>query len=303
MELLVGMRYWTEQTVVVDVQLLSHVQLFATLWNAASHVPLSFNISRGRLQFMSIESVMPSKHLVLCHALLLPSLFPSIRVFSSESALGFRWPKYWSFGFSNSPSDEYLELISFRINWFDLLAVQGTLKCLLQYHNSKASIVWHSVFFMVWLSQLYMTLEKIIALTIWTFVSKMMSLHFNTLSKFVIAFPPRGKRLLVSWLQSPSTVILEPKKRKSVSFYFSISICHEVMGLDAMIFVFWMLSFKPAFSLSSFTFIKRLISSSSLSARRAPLHIWGYWHFSWQSWFQLVLHPAQHFAWCTLCLS
>ena len=160
MELVVGMRYWTEQKVVIDVQLVSHVQLFATPWTAACQVPLSFTVSRGWLKFMSIELVRPSKHLVLCHPFLFPSLFPSIRVFSSESALGIRWPKYWSFGFSNSPSDGYSELISFRIVWFDVLAVQGTLKCLLQHHNSKASILWHSAFFMVQHSHPYMTLKK-----------------------------------------------------------------------------------------------------------------------------------------------
>ena len=148
---------------------------------------------------MSIESVMPSSHLILCHPLLLlPSIFPSIRVFSNESALCIRWPKYWSFSFSISPSNEYLGLISFRIDWFDLLAVQGTLKSLLQHYSSKKSILQCSVFFMVQLSQPYMTTGKPIALTRWTFVGKVMSLLFNMLSGLVITFLPRSKRLLIS---------------------------------------------------------------------------------------------------------
>ena len=164
---------------------------------------------------MSIESMMPSNHLILCHPLLLlPSIFPSIRVFSNESALRIRWPKYWSFSFNISPSNDYLGLISFRMNWLDLLAVQGTLKSLLQYHSSKTSILWHSAFFTVQLSHPYMTIGEIIALTRWTFVGKVMSLLFNILSRLVITFLPRSKRLLISWLQSPSAVILEPKKIK-----------------------------------------------------------------------------------------
>ena len=161
---------------------------------------------------MSIESMMPSNHLILCHPLLLPSIFPSIRVFSSESALCIRWPKYWSFSFNTSPSNEYSGLISFRIDRFDLLAVQGTLSSLLQYCSSKASILQHSAFFMVQLSHPYMTTGKTIALTIRTFVSKIMSLLFNMLSRLVIAFIPRSKRLLISWLQSSSIAVLEPKK-------------------------------------------------------------------------------------------
>ena len=150
---------------------------------------------------MSIESVMPSNRLILCHALLLlPSIFSSIWVLSSESAFHIRWPKYWSFSFSISPSNEYSDLISFRINLFDLLAVQGTLKSCLQHHSLKASVLQHSAFFMVQLSHPYITTGKIIALTRWTFVGKVMSLLFNMLSRFVIAFLPRSKRLLVSWL-------------------------------------------------------------------------------------------------------
>ena len=152
---------------------------------------------------MFIESVMPSNHLILCHPLLLPSVFPSIGVFSSESVLCIRWPEYWSFNFSLSLSNEYSGLISFRIKWFNLFAVQQALKSLLQHHNSKASVLLHSVFFMVQLSHPYMTPGRTIAFTIWTFVSKVMSLLFNTLSRFVIAFLPRIRHLLISWLQSP----------------------------------------------------------------------------------------------------
>ena len=162
------------------------------------------------------------------------SILNSIRVFSNESALPIRWPKYWSF--SISPSNKYLELISFRIDWLDLLAVLETLKRVFQHHNSKASILWHSVFFMVQLSHLYMTTGKTIALNIGTFVSKVMSLLFTMLSKLVIALLPRSKHLSISWLKSPSAAILEPRKINSVTV--SPSICHEVMGLDAMIFVF-----------------------------------------------------------------
>ena len=162
---------------------------------------------------------MPSNHLILCHPLLLlPSIFPSIRVFFNESALHIRWPKYWSFSFSISPSNQYSGLISFRIDWFDLLAVQGTLKSLLQRHISKASILPHSAFFIVQLSHPYMTTEKTIALTRQTFVGKAMSLLFNVLSSLVITFLPRSKHLFISWLQSPSAVILEPPK-KSVALF------------------------------------------------------------------------------------
>ena len=160
---------------------------------------------------------MPSNHLILCRLLLLlPSIFPSIRVFSDESALRIRWPKYWSFSFSISPSKEHPGLSSFRMDWLDLLAVQGTLKSLLQHHRSKASILWHSAFFTVQLSHLYMTTGKTIALTRQTFVGKAMSLLFNMLSRLVITFLPRNKCLLISWVQSPSAVILEPKKAETL---------------------------------------------------------------------------------------
>ena len=169
--------------------------------------------SRSLLKLMSIESVMPSNHLVLCHPLLrLPSIFPSIRVFSNESVLCIRWPKYWSFSFSISPSNEYSGLISFRMGYLDLLAVQETLKSLLQHHSSKASVLLCSAFFIVQLSHPYMTTGKTIPLTRRTFVGKGMSLLFNMLSRLVIAFLPRSKHLLISWLHSPSAVILEPKK-------------------------------------------------------------------------------------------
>ena len=181
---------------------------------------------------------MPSNHLILCHPLLPPPIFPSIRVFSKESVLCIRWPKYWSFSFNISPSNEHPGLISFRMDWLDLLAVQQTLKSLLQHHNLKALILPHSAFFMVQLSHPYMTTGKTIALTRWTFVSKVMSLLFNMLSRLVITFLPRSKYLLILWLQSPPTVILEPQKRKSDTFStVSPSISHEVMGPDAMIFV------------------------------------------------------------------
>ena len=160
---------------------------------------------------MSIESVMPSNHLILCHTLLLlPSIFLNIRVFSNESALHIRWPKYWSFSFSISPSNEYSRLISFRMDWLDLLAVQRTLKSLLQHHSSKASVLRQSAFFTAQLSHPYMTTGKIKALTGWTFVGKVMSLLFNMLSRLVITFLPRSKNLLISWIQLPSAVFLEP---------------------------------------------------------------------------------------------
>ena len=176
--------------------------------------------------------VMPSYHLILCRPfLLLPSIFPSIRVFPNKSALHIRWPKFWSLSFSISPSNEYSGLISFRIDWWDLLAVQGTLKSLLQHHSSKASILWCSAFFMVQLPHPYVTPGKTAILTIWTLVNKEISLLFNMLSRLVIAFLSRSRQFLISWLQSPSTVILEPKTKKSVlASTFSLSICHEVMA-------------------------------------------------------------------------
>ena len=242
------------------------VWLFVTPWTAAYQASLSINNSWILLKLMSIKLLMPSNHFILYHPfLLMPSVFPRIRVFSNESALCIRWPKYWSFSFSISPSNEYSGLISFRIDWFDLLAFQETLKSLLQHHSSKASILWRSAFFMVQLSHPYMTTGSY-GLTRWTFDGKVMSLLLNRLSRLVIAFLPRSKCLLILRLQSPSSVIFEPKKIKSDTVFPSI--CYEMMGPDVMILVFWMLSFKPTFSLSSFTFIKRLFSSFSLSAIR-----------------------------------
>ena len=189
---------------------------------------------------MCIESVMPSSHLILCHPLLLlPLIPPSIRVFSNKSTLHMRWPKYWSFSFSISPSNEHPGLVSFRMNWLDLLAVQGTLKSLLQHHSSKASILWCSASFTVQLSHPYMTTGKTITLTRQTFVGKVISLLLNMLSRLLITFLPRTKHLLISWLQSPSAVILEPNKIKSDTVStVSPSISHEVTVPDAMIFVF-----------------------------------------------------------------
>ena len=182
---------------------------------------------------------MPSNHLIFCCAfLLLPSIFPTIRVFSNKSALHITWPKYWSFSFNISPSNEYSGLISFRMDWLDLLEVQGTLKSFLQDYSSKASILQCSAFFISQLSYPYMTTGKTIAFTIQTFVSKEMCLHFNTLSKFVTAFLPRSKHLLISWLQLLSAVIWEFKKKSVTVSTFPPFMCHEVMGSDAVIFIF-----------------------------------------------------------------
>ena len=184
-----------------SVQLLSRVQLFATPWTAAHQASLSIANSQTLLKLMFIQSIISSNNFILCHFLfLLPSNYPSIRVFLNESILCIRWPKYWSFNFNISPSDEYSGLISFRIDWFDLLAVQGTLKSLLQHHSSKALILWQAAFFIVQLSQPYITTGKTVALTRQTFVGKVMSLLFNMLSRFIITFLPRNKCLLISWL-------------------------------------------------------------------------------------------------------
>ena len=189
---------WMSSKYVAVVQSLSRVWLFVNPWTAMCQASLLFTISLSLLKLMSIESMMPSNHLILCHPLLLlPSVFPSIRVFSNESVLCIRWPKYWSFSFSISPSNESLGLISFRMDWLDLLAVQGTLKSLLQQHSSKASILWHSALFMVQLTHLYMITGKTVALTTWTFVGKVMSLLFNMLSRFVITSLPRSELILI----------------------------------------------------------------------------------------------------------
>ena len=202
-----------------------------TPWTAAHQASLSITNYQSLLRLMSIESVIPSHHLILCHPLLLPpSISPSIRVFSNKSVLHIRWTKYWSFSFRIKLSNEYSGLNSFRIDWFDLLAVQGTLNSPLQNHSSKVSVLRRSAFFMVQLSHLYMTSGKTMTLTRWTFVRKIMSLPFNMLSRLVITFLTRSKHLLISRLQSPSAVILEPKKIKPVSFHCSPFICHEVMA-------------------------------------------------------------------------
>ena len=212
---------------------------------AACQASLSLTISQSLPKLISIVSVMPSSHIILCcPLLLLPSILPSIRVFYSELALHIRWPKYLSFSFSISPSNEHSGLISFRTYWLDLLAFQGTFKSLLQHHSSKALILQCSAFFIVQLSQPYVTTRNTIALTIWTFVSRVMSLLFNTLSRFVIAFLPRSKHLLTSRQQSLSAVILESQNRKYVTTStFSPSICHEIMGPDDIILVFFIFSF------------------------------------------------------------
>ena len=220
-----------------SVQSLSHVRLFVTPWIAARQTSLSITYSCSLPRLMSIESVMQSNHLILC----VPFIscfqsFPASRVFSNESALRIRWPKYWRFSFNISPSNEHPGLISIRMDWLDLLAVQGTLKSLLQHHSSKASIPQHSAFFLVQISHPSMTTGKNIALTGRTFVGKVISLLFNMLSRLVMTFLPRSNHLLISWLQSPSAVILEPQKIKSDTV--SPSISHEVMGPDAMILVF-----------------------------------------------------------------
>ena len=248
----------------VVVESLSRVLLFAKPWTAACQAPLTSTISHSLFKHVSSEWVMLSNQLILCHPLLLlPSKFPSIRVFSRESTLLIRWSKYWSSSFSISSSNEYSGLISFRIDWFDLLAVQGTLKSLFQHHNLKAPILRHSAFIMVQLSHLYMTIGKTIALTIWTFVCKVMSLLFDTLPNLSqLSF--QGASVLISWLQSPSTVILEPKKIKSVvASTFPPSICHRTGCYDLSF-----LNVEFQVSLSSLILIKRHFSSSSLSAIR-----------------------------------
>ena len=222
---------------------------------------------------MSIESVMPSNHLILCPPLLLlPSIFPSIRVFSNESVLCIRWPKYWSFSFSIRPSIEYSGLIFFRMDWLDLLAVRGTLKSLLQHHSSKASVLWCLAFFfflIVQLSHQYMTTGKTIAVTIRTFVSRVMSLLFNTLSRFVSCLPAK-KQLRSDFMVAVTVHSDFGAQEEEIGHYFHLSpsVCHVVIGPDGIILVFLIFSFKLALSLSSFTLIKKLFSSSLLSAIR-----------------------------------
>ena len=209
------------------VQSFSRVRLFATPWTTACLSSLSITNSWSLPKLLSIESVIPSKHLILCRPLLLPSIFPSIRGFSNELTLPIKWPNYWSFSFSISPSNEYSELIFFRIDWFNLLTVLGTLKSLLQHQSLKASVLRHSVFFMVQLSHPYMTTGKTIALPLGPFVSKVMSLLLSVLSRFVIAYLSRSKHLLISCLQSQSAVISELKKVICHCFHFSPSIFQD----------------------------------------------------------------------------
>jgi len=256
-----------------SVQFSSVAQSCPTLWDPMDCSTPGLPVHHQLPEFTQTHVRWVSDAIQPSHPLLSPSPpafnLSHIRIFSNESVLCIRWPKCWSLSFNISLSNEHPGLISFRMDWLDLLAVQGTLKSLLQHYSSKASILWCSAFFIVQLSHPYMTTGKIIALTRWTFDGKIMSLLFNMLSRLVITFLPRSKHLLISWLQSPSAVILElPKiKAATISTVFP-SICHEVMGPDAMIFIFWMLSLNPTFSLSSFTFIKRLFSSYSLSAIR-----------------------------------
>ena len=217
--------------IIIPFQFSSATQSSPTICNPMDHKhqpSLSITISRSPPKPMSIDLVMPINYLMLCcPCLLLPSIFPSIRVFSNQSALPIRWPKYWSFSFNISPSNEHSGLISLQMDWLDLLAVQGTLKSLLQHHSSKASVLQGSAFFIVQLSHPYMTLGKIIALTRWTFVGKVISLLFKMLSRLVITFLPRSKHLLISWLQSPSAMILDSQKINSVTVStVSPSICH-----------------------------------------------------------------------------
>ena len=216
--------YWDMGLQFSSVQSLSHVWLFVTLWTAACQASLSFTSSWSLLKLMSIELVIPSNHLILCHPLLLlPSVFPSIRVFSNDSALHIRWPKYWSFSFNISPSNEHPGLTSFRMDWLDLLAAQGTLKSLLQHHSAKASVLQCSSFFIVQLSYPYLTTGKPIALTRRNFVDKVMSLLFNMLSRLFITFFPKSKHLSISWLQLPSAVILETWVL--LSHYLNLPLC------------------------------------------------------------------------------
>ena len=261
---------------------------FVTSWTAAhqaspSHLLLPELAHQTHVHWVS-DAIQPS-HLLSSPSPPAFSLFQHQGIYFPVSQFFSSGDQLWSFSFRISPSFKYSGLISFRIDWFDLLAVQGTLKSLLQRHSSKTSILQCSAFFMVQLSHPYMTTGKTIALTRRTFFSKVMSLLFNMLFRLVIVFLPRSKCLLISWLQSPSVVILEPKIITSVTVSIVFpSICHEVMGPDVMMLVFWMLSSKPVFSFSSFTFIQRLFSSSLLSAIGwYYLHIWGYWCFSRQS--------------------
>ena len=293
--------YSVQIYVVLVVQSPSHIQLFATPWTAPYQASLSLTISRSWPKFISIASGMPSSHFILwCPLILLPSNFPSISDFSNELAVYIRWPKYWSFSFSLSPFNECSRFISFKIDWFDLLAVQGTFRTLLQHNSWKPSILWCPAFFLVQLSQPYLTTGKTIVLTIQTFVNRIISLLSNTLSMFVTAFLPKSSLLLSSWLYSLSSLILEPNKRKFVIIStFSPFICREIMGPDAVILYLLILHFKPVFhSPPSPSSRGSLVSLYFMPLQWYYPHIWGCWCFSHLSWFHLVTHPVHHFSWC-----
>ena len=263
------------------------VQSCLTLCDSIDCSTLGFTISRSMLKLLSFESVMPFNHLVFCHPLLLPSIFPSVRVFSNESALHIRWPENWNFSFSISPSNEYSGLISFRMASLISLQSKGLSRVF-----SKiivwASVLWCSAFIMVQLSYPYMTTGKT-ALTTGTSVSRVMSLLFNMLSRLVIAFLPRSKSLNFMAAITTHSDFGAQENRVCHCFHCFSIYCHEVMGWDAKILIFWMLSFKPDFSLSSFTFKKRLFSSSLLSAREwCHLHIWAYCMYS------AIIVPLRH---------
>ena len=272
-----------------SAQSLSRVWLFATPWTAACQASLSITNSQSLLKLMSIESMMPFNHLILSRPLLLlPSITSSIRVFSSESVLCIRWPKYWRFSFSISPSNEYSGLISFRIDWLDLLAVQRTLKSLLQHQSSKASVLRRSAFFIVQLSHPYMTTGKTIALTRRTFVGKVMSLLFNMLSRLVIAFLPKK----VSFHFMAAVTICSDFGASQNKIYHCFH-CFPIYLPWSQFSECWVLSqlFHCPLSLSS---RGSLVLLRFLPLGWCHLHIWGYWYFSQQFWFQLVLHPGFH---------
>ena len=227
-----------------SVQSFSRVQIFLTPWPSPHQASLSITNSQSPPKSMSIESVMPSNYLILCHPLvLLPSIFPSIRVFSNESGLHIRWPKNWIFSFNISPINEHPGLISFRMNWLNLFAVKWTCKSPLQDHRSKASILWCSAFFIVRLSHPYVTTGKTIALTKWTFLDKVMSLLFNMLSMLVMTFLSRSKRLLISWLQSPPAVILEPRSQALFSLFPHLFAM--ILLLNYMVFLYVYFGYWP----------------------------------------------------------
>ena len=275
-----------------------------TPWITAPQASLSITNSRSFLRLMSIKSVMPSSHLILGRPLLLlPPISPSIRVFSNESTLCMRWPKYWSFSFSIIPSKKHPGLISFRMDWLDLLAIQGTLKSLLQHHSSKASILQCSAFFTVQLSHPYMTTGKTIALTRQTVVGKVMSLLFNTLSRLVITFLPRSKHLNFMAAVTTCSDFGAPSNKVSHCFHcFPIYLKWWDWMPWSSFSECWALSwlFHSPLSLSS---RGSLVLLQFLPQAWYPVHIWGDWYFSRQSWVQLVFLPVQRFSWCTVHIS